>query len=53
MAANGLSARKQQSDGNQGIALAKRKIAAQQSEDCASQKKNCGAAIGVLCQPLQ
>jgi hypothetical protein len=67
MAVNGLSARKQQSNGNQGITPAKRKIAAQQlsiapanrkivvrqSGYRASQKKHCGAVIGVLRQPLQ
>jgi hypothetical protein len=40
--------------GNQGIAPAKRKIAARQSMDCAGQKKkNCSAAIRVLRRPLQ
>jgi hypothetical protein len=44
MAANGLSTRKQQSNGNQGITPAKSKIAARQSEDRAGHLKNRGAA---------
>jgi hypothetical protein len=39
MAANGLSARKQQSNGNRRIALAKRKIAVQQSGQSRRQKE--------------
>jgi hypothetical protein len=54
MAANGLSTRKQQSNCNWGIALAKRKkFAARQLTDCAGQKKNCGVAIRVLRRPKE
>jgi hypothetical protein len=53
MAANGLSARKQQSNGNQRITPAKRKIAAWQSTDRASQKMTYGTAIKGLRRPTE
>jgi hypothetical protein len=53
LAANYLSARKQESNSNQEILPAKRKIAAQQLRDCANQKKNYGVAIGGLRLPKE